>query len=156
MDLKMMRKKRKTVKGMTLMECIIAILVVGIAGTIMAVTVNTTTRIMLNTNRMNNKLALEAPAANGQNAAVVTNTTANKPTTDPNNPVEVVAADPAQNVTFTVTLGSATDTIDAQKYDTRILALASDADCYTGTGDKWTAADRDANLWFYVINHTGP
>ncbi len=57
-------KKRTSVKGMTLIECIIAILVVGVAGLIMVTAGTTAARIMRETNHLNNKTKAEAPVVN--------------------------------------------------------------------------------------------
>jgi len=62
--MKQMQKKR-TVKGMTLMECIIAILVVGIAGTVMCVAGTSTKRFIMNANHINNKVEAEVSVGSG-------------------------------------------------------------------------------------------
>lgn len=57
-------KKRTSVKGMTLIECIISILVVGIAGLIMVTAGTTAAKLMRETNHLNNKTNAEAPVVN--------------------------------------------------------------------------------------------
>lgn len=60
------KPRKKCVKGMTLIEVIIAIFVLGIMGTIMARIATTSCTLMKSANHMNNKTALEAPAAAAQ------------------------------------------------------------------------------------------
>jgi len=55
--------KKTKVKGITLIECIISILVLGIAGLIMAEVGSVSSRVMLETNHLNNKTNAEAPVA---------------------------------------------------------------------------------------------
>lgn len=64
--------KKKTVKGMTLIEIIIAVLVLGVMGTMMCVIGSTVAKVMIDTNHLNNKTAAEAPVAISQDASAVT------------------------------------------------------------------------------------
>lgn len=57
----MRAKKRKSVKGMTLIECIIAILVFGVMALIMVRIGIVSKSMMINTNHLNNKIDAEAP-----------------------------------------------------------------------------------------------
>ena len=63
-------KTKKTIKGMTLIEVIIAILVLGIAGTIMVKIATTSCSMMMAANHMNNKVEAEAPMAAAQEVSV--------------------------------------------------------------------------------------
>lgn len=142
--MKLFRKSKKTVKGMTLIECIIALAVLAIAGTVMARIVSVSCNVMRNTTRMNNKIVVEAPAAIIQDGS-----------NDPALPapviggIEVTDSD-LEDVQFTVSAGGSTTTYDATKYDTWALAKASDRDCYTGSDPTQTT--RDGNLQFYVLD----
>ncbi|MBP0973045.1 MAG: prepilin-type N-terminal cleavage/methylation domain-containing protein [Oscillospiraceae bacterium] len=60
--------KKKTVKGMTLIEIIIAILVLGVMGTMMCLIGSTVAKVMIDTNHLNNKTTAEAPIAIAQDA----------------------------------------------------------------------------------------
>lgn len=62
-DLEISEKKPKKVKGITLIECIISMLVLGIAGLIMAEVGSVANRLMIDTNHLNNKTDAEAPVA---------------------------------------------------------------------------------------------
>ncbi|MCR4644931.1 MAG: prepilin-type N-terminal cleavage/methylation domain-containing protein [Oscillospiraceae bacterium] len=64
--------KKKTVKGMTLIEIIIAILVMGVMGTMMCVIGASAAKMMIDTNHLNNKTTAEAPIAIAQDANSVT------------------------------------------------------------------------------------
>ena len=68
----MKKLKQKSVKGMTLIEIIIAILVLGIMGTMMCVVANSAARMMIDTNHLNNKTEAEAPVAISRDANSVT------------------------------------------------------------------------------------
>jgi len=68
----MKKLKKKSVKGMTLIEIIIAILVLGIMGTMMCVVANSAARMMIDTNHLNNKTEAEAPVAISRDANSVT------------------------------------------------------------------------------------
>ncbi|MBR3629750.1 MAG: prepilin-type N-terminal cleavage/methylation domain-containing protein [Oscillospiraceae bacterium] len=68
----MKKLKKKSVKGMTLIEVIISILVLGIMGTMMCVVANSAARMMIDTNHLNNKTEVEAPVAIAQDANMVT------------------------------------------------------------------------------------
>ncbi|MBR1529992.1 MAG: type II secretion system protein [Oscillospiraceae bacterium] len=56
--------KTKKFKGMTLIEVIVAIAVLGIAGLVMARMGSVISATMLNTNHVNNKINVEAPVVN--------------------------------------------------------------------------------------------
>ena len=140
-------RKKKRVKGITLIECIIALAVLAVAGTVMARIVTVSCQIMRNTNRMNNKLIVESPAASiqaGQNKDFTTSPPIDKYRVGD---IEVEDSD-VEDVQITVTSGSNSTTYNAKKYDTWALAKASDRDCYTGSDP--TQTERDGNLQFYA------
>ncbi len=120
-------KKRRSVKAMTLMECIIAILVVGIAGTIMCRVATTAYNHLRNANHLNNKVNAEAPVASIQET----------------NPAGVAAS--AQDVQITVTYGATTCLVDTKRYETRSEAALSNRD---------TENSMNADLHFYVVQET--
>jgi prepilin-type N-terminal cleavage/methylation domain-containing protein len=133
----MKKKMKKVVKGMTLLECIIALLVAGICGTLMAVIVTESMKFMRNANHTNTKVAAEAPVAAVQNVSTLYDTTG---TTDPSEPVATAPA--AQDVNITVSAGGRSATIGSQKYDTSCMANRSKGD---------TSTQLDVDLQFYVI-----
>lgn len=92
-------KKSKKVKGMTLIECIIALFVFGVMAVMMAVIVTSTCRFLMNANHTNNKTVKEAPVA----AAIIT---------------ETDQATDLGNVTITVP--GASKTVTAKKYQAKI------------------------------------
>ncbi len=93
-------KKGKKVKGMTLIECIIALFVFGVMAVMMAVIVTSTCRFLMNANHTTNKTVKEAPVA-----AIIN--------TDPSE------AEFVNDVTITVP-GSSKSTINAKKYQAKI------------------------------------
>lgn len=66
-------KKKKTVKGMTLIEIIISIVVLGIAGTLMCAIGASVTKTMIQTNHLNNKTETEAPIALARDKSAAVN-----------------------------------------------------------------------------------
>ena len=131
--MKLVSKRKRSVKGMTLIECIIAILVVGIAGTIMARTCTVVVPLMLNANHLNNKVAAEAPVAAIQNTTTLYDASAG------------AVAPAAEPVTFRVTSGSASYTVNAEKYDTSCMASRSNRD---------TGSNLNADIDFYIVQPT--
>ncbi|MBE6876811.1 MAG: type II secretion system protein [Ruminococcus sp.] len=63
--------KTKKLKGMTLIEVIVAIAVLGVAGMVMARLGSAASSVMLNTNRVNNKVNVEAPVVSTKNEEVL-------------------------------------------------------------------------------------
>lgn len=125
---------RKKLKGMTLIECIIALLVFTLMGAMMAVICSTVTSLMLNTNHMHNKTNAEAPAA-----AVQDVTALNGLTDGSGNPIEVET----QITDIRVTSGSFNRDVSATRYSTQGLAQASSQNCDT---------NMSGDLEFYVLN----
>jgi prepilin-type N-terminal cleavage/methylation domain-containing protein len=62
----MNNKSKKTVKGMTLVEVLIAIFVLGVMGTLMAKAATISCSMMKSANHMTNKVEVEAPLAAAQ------------------------------------------------------------------------------------------
>lgn len=125
------RKAKKTVKGMTLIECIIALLVVGIAGMIMVVTGTVANRFLLNANHMNNKTEAEAAVGANRNITRL-------------NDCAVEAATEVTTEDITITVGGYGD-VSAIRYSTGAASAASSKNVDTNLAD-------DASLEFYVIN----
>lgn len=129
------QKKRRAVKGMTLMECIVSILVFGIAGTIMCRVATTAYSHLQNANHLNNKVNAEAPVASIQNTATLYDATLGD-----------VAA-PAQDVQVTVTSGGVSCTVNAERYDTSCMASRSNRD---------TDNSLNTDIHFYIVQATPP
>jgi len=119
-------KAQRKVKGMTLIECIIALLVVGIAGTIMVTCGTVVSRLRMETTHINNKTNAELPLASTRRASAVQDyivTVTNEGETEE----QTVSA--TENLSVSVGSGSASDanrtmsatynTYDATKYNTR-------------------------------------
>jgi len=131
-----MRKKvKKSVKGMTLIECIIAIAVLAIMGGIAAKTGQIVSALMLDTNHVNNKVAAEAPYGAVQDVDGITDLSS---TTG-------VSADGAE---ISISVGGYGSPVVAHRYST--AAAAVDA-ANNGTN---TNTNMDADLRFYVITPT--
>lgn len=64
----MKKAKKKSVKGMTLIEIIISIAVLGVMGTMMCLVGASVTKVMIDTNHLNNKTEVEAPYAIAQDS----------------------------------------------------------------------------------------
>ncbi|MDE6088593.1 MAG: prepilin-type N-terminal cleavage/methylation domain-containing protein [Oscillospiraceae bacterium] len=126
------RKHNKKLKGMTLIECIIAMAVFSIATLIMVRMTQVAMNLLKNSNHVNNKIAAEAPAAAIQNNTVLYD--------DEGGTVETAPV--AEEVTFQVKYGAKEYTVNAKKYDTSCMASRSNRD--TGSG-------LDADLDFYRI-----
>ena len=143
----MKAKKNKKLKGMTLIECIIAMAVLAITGLIMVRVGTLTNRLLINTNHLNNKTQAEAKVGsvndkttlgeyctknadfNSANADDITNGVTKAK----------VASNGEQDVTFSVgTYG----TINAKRYNTKAADGTSAKDCDTNLND-------DVSLQFY-------
>lgn len=130
-----MKKKHKKLKGMTLIECMIAIAILGVTGLIMVQVGSVVTKLMLNTNHLTNKTNAEAPTAKVQNANDVAETDAS------GNAVDVGVSQ-----TITVTSGSASGTVQAKKYSTQ--KLVKDVD---GNVPYEYQTNGDGDIEFYII-----
>ena len=134
-------QKKKTVKGMTLIEIIIAIMVLGIMGTIMCTIGATASKMMINTNHINKKTEVEAPVAISRDT-----TTAQLARTDNNGNAIAIPA-PTQinkSITFNCSKFTTSNTYDVKRYTTAPLAdeVGEQAHSNTMTGD----------LVFYTID----
>ncbi len=128
------RKCPKKVKGMTLIEVLIAMLIFGIAGTLMVKIGTVAKAQLMNSNHLNNKTQAESVIGSAQNLTGLTQmSTATSQSTN------------ETAVTFNIgTYGSVT----AKRYDT--LAADKDAaskgvNCDTGLAD-------DESLQFYIMD----
>jgi prepilin-type N-terminal cleavage/methylation domain-containing protein len=131
--MKMIKRKKRTVKGMTLIECIVAILVVGIMGVVLCTTGVATKNFMMDTNHLNNKTQAEAKTGGNRDITKLNNDAAN---------VGAAAVTP-EDVTITVgTYG----TVDAQRYSTAVSAQS-----YTADTNKRSDTHMDADLEFYTF-----
>ena len=126
-----LRRKNKKLKGMTLIECIIAMAVLAITGVIVARTASVTNRLFINTNHLNNKTQAESAIGS------VIDTTKLNLYCSANS-----VSNGEQDVTFTV--GGYTPRT-AKRYSTKAADVASSKDCDTNLND-------DASLQYYVFN----
>ena len=133
-------RRRKSAKGMTLIECIISILVVGVTGIIMVTAANTVTKLMMETNHINNKVKAEAPIG-----AVQDVDTLDTITNDLVNAGET-ASNGETNIEFKIA-SSAVDygKVDAKRYNT---SSAATRDTKNGTN---CSTNMNANLQFYTF-----
>jgi len=134
------RKLKRGVKGMTLIECIISILVVGVTATIMVTICTSAMNHLSEANRVNNKVNAEAPVAAVQDVAQLNNATV----LDSNGNPIIMNANDKQTVTFTVTAGK-TYSVTADRYDTNVMARRSNRD---------TTTQFNADLRFYDVQPT--
>ncbi|MEE5993753.1 MAG: prepilin-type N-terminal cleavage/methylation domain-containing protein [Oscillospiraceae bacterium] len=128
-DLKNSEKKPKKVKGITLIECIISMLVLGVAGLIMAEVGSVASKIMIDTNHLNNKTDAEAPVA------LVRDDNWKDKTGAP------LVSDGSVTITVDGPAGGSSSHV-VQKYSTE--AVAADSDLNTDT-------QMSGNLEFYVF-----
>ena len=122
------RRMKRTVKGMTLIECIVAILVVGIAGTIMCVAGTSTKKFLINSNHLNNKTEAEASVGATRDRTKLED-------------FANTLGDSVEIDDVTITVGTYC-TVDAHRYHTLPASKASDKAVDTGL-------DSEASLEFY-------
>lgn len=122
---------KKTVKGMTLMECIIAILVLGIMGTIAARIAQISCTVMMDTNHLENKTNAEAP--HGAVRDVSIEDTVAYPDFDSSH---------KQNIQISV---NSYGTVDATEYSAEAAAKAASGN---------TNSNMNAHLHYYVLTQT--
>lgn len=114
----MKNSKKKSVKGMTLIEIIIAIMVLGIMGTIMCTIGATASKMMISTNHLNNKTQVEAPVAISRDTA-----TAQAARTDSNgNPITIPAPAQLNNGIAVKSSKFSTVTYNVKRYTTAPLS----------------------------------
>ena len=141
-----MKIKKKNVKGMTLIEVIIALLIFTLLSLIMVRVGSVTKSLMMNTNHMNNKIAVESPVAAVQSVGDLSSAVGNINETDSNgNPVDNSALANGQAVTFTVKYSGFSYTANTKKYSTH--AMAKEA---TQEGRNCNTS-MQGDLEFYVI-----
>lgn len=136
----------KRVKGMTLIEIIISMLVFSVLTLIMVRVGTVSKSLLMNSNHMNNKTTAEAPYGatrdfTGLQNAIIDPGTGGPKLDDDGNPL-TVAATP---VTITVTSGGFTRNINTTRYSTAAAAALSDAN---------TNTNMNGDLDFYVIETT--
>ena len=124
-------KKKKTVKGMTLVEIIVALFVFTIMGTLMARIGTVAKSMLMNSNHLNNKTQAESSIGSVK---------------DKNTLDTYCGASGESNgeqpVTFTVgSYGSVT----GNRYDTKAADSVSGKNCDTNL-------DTNASLQFYILN----
>ncbi len=132
-----MKKLKKKVSGMTLIEVIIAMLVFSIMSLVMVQIGSVTKSLMMNTNHMNNKTNAEAPIAAVKDVSALNEAASDA--TDESGNAHVIETLP---VTITVSVPGYSALVNAVKYDTGAAAAASDRNCDTRM---------DGDLEFYVI-----
>ncbi len=143
-----MKLKSKKVKGMTLIEVIIALLIFTLLASLMVQVGSVTKSLMMNTNHLNNKRSVEAPVAAVQDVDELTEVAAILPEKkdEAGNVIEYDKGDP---VRLTISMTGYTSHVDTLKYSTEGIADASDKNCDT-------SAHMNGHLEFYVIQDTPP
>lgn len=144
-----MKKKKKNVKGMTLIEVIISMLVFTIMATVMVRTGQVTKSLMMNTNHVTNKTTAEAPIGSVQDVDALRDSASNLTDAggDPYDAADIAAELNETPVIITVTSGSFVETVNAKKYSTS--AAAKEA---TNNGrNSDTSNHLNGDLEFYVI-----
>jgi prepilin-type N-terminal cleavage/methylation domain-containing protein len=136
----MKNSKKKTVKGMTLIEIIISIAVLGIMGTLMCIIGQTACKMMLNTNHLNNKTTVEAPVAISRDVA-----TAQTARNDSQgNAITIPAATQLNNGISIKSSKFGTINYNVKRYTTAPLA--------DEVGDQAHSATMNGDLVFYTID----
>lgn len=134
------RSKKRKVKGMTLIECIIALAVFSIAGLLVAQLGSTTKQLMMNTNHLNNKTEAEAAVGANRNIQKLQNDgTATGVTVN------------TESVQITV---GGYGTVDATRYSTKASSAAVEQQALTEgkTKSMKTNLNEDVDLEFYTID----
>lgn len=137
------KMKKTTVKGMTLIECIIALFVFGLTALMLVTVCSTVCNLLLDSNHLGNKTVVEAPIASVQNKDALENMDGTPKTITGADGIDYTA-DAKEAVTFTIN-GSVAVPMD--KYNTAVLANTSNRD---------TNTNMEADLYFYVTPPTGP
>lgn len=148
--MKLMKMKRKKVKGMTLIEVIISMLIFTLLATIMVKTGSVTKSLIMNSNHVTNKTTAEAPIGSVQDVNALEDAAKNQITVnggDPNDPAQVAAEVQETPVTIVVSSSGYTATINANKYST--AAAAKEATVNGRNSD--TSGHLNGDLEFYVI-----
>lgn len=128
---KFQRKSAKKLKGMTLVECIVAMAVLAVAGLIMVKIGQTSQAQLVNSNHLINKTSVEAPIGNAKDT-----TTLNQYCTD------TAVPNGEQEVTFSV---GSYGNVTAKRYDTLAADSKTAKNCNTNMSN-------DACLQYYVMD----
>lgn len=136
----------KRVKGMTLIEIIISMLVFSVLTLIMVRIGSVSKSLLMNSNHMNNKTTAEAPYGatrdfTGLQNAIIDPISLTPKLDADGNPLTVSTTP----VTITVTSGGFTRSINTTRYSTAAAAALSDAN---------TNTNMNGDLDFYVIETT--
>ena len=131
---KLKTKVKKTVKGLTLLECIIAILVLAIMGVVVCRVAQISCSIMINTNHLENKTNAEAPYGAVRDVQIES-----LPGFDP--------SDTSQKKNVTIKVGTSADddvygVVQATEYSAKVAADNAPND---------TTANSNAHLRYYVL-----
>lgn len=132
-----LKRKNKKLKGMTLIECIIAMAVLAITGVILARVGAMTNRLQINANHLNNKTQAEAAIGSVKDKDTLDDYC--QATDDAGN---LITSNGEQSVTIQV---GGYGSVTANRYSTKGADVVSDKDCDTNLDD-------DASLQFYILN----
>ncbi len=127
---------KKKLKGMTLIEVIISMLIFTLLATIMVKAGSVTKSLMMNTNHLNNKTVAEAPVGAVADVEALQDDEGNFIAATDNNGAAIAIETPV-----TITVGDYGN-VNANKYSTAAIAAASDRNCQT---------NMNGHLEFYVI-----
>ncbi len=133
------KSAKKSVKGMTLIEVIIAMLVLGIMGSIMALIGAQSSRMMIATNHLNNKTEVEAPVAISRDE-----TAAQKARNDPQGNAVTVPG-----VTDVGKIEVSSSKFSTYQYDVKRYSTSAVGD---ELGNSTDTNSMNGDLVFYVIN----
>lgn len=140
---KMKPTKKRTVKGMTLIEIIISMLIFTLLASIMVRVGAVTKSLMMNTNHLNNKTSAESTIGAVQDVSALTST-ANAHYSTPQEAADAISETDLQ---ITVSGSGFSATVDAKKYSTKAAA-----DNATASGRNCDTSDHmNGDLQFYVI-----
>lgn len=138
-----MKLKKKRVKGMTLIEVIIALAIFTLLAAIMVRVGAVTKSLMMNTNHLNNKTTAESPIGAVQDVDGLEEA-ANAVHSDP---ADAQAAMQAVDMQVTVKSGSSNTVLNVTRYSTQAAAAEAAANGINCDTSKHMNGD----LQFYVI-----
>lgn len=138
-----MKLKKKRVKGMTLIEVIIALAIFTLLAAIMVRAGAVTKSLMMNTNHLNNKTTAESPIGAVQDVDGLEEA-ANAVHSDP---ADAQAAMQAVDMQVTVKSGSSNTVLNVTRYSTQAAAAEAAANGINCDTSKHMNGD----LQFYVI-----
>lgn len=138
-----MKLNKKKLKGMTLVEVIIALVIFVLLCTIMVRVGTITNSLLRNTDRMNNKTAAESPIGSVQDVDALRDA-ANAVYADP---ADALTAMGETDLTVVVSSGSYTHNVDVKKYSAKAAGEQA-----TANGMNCDTSDHmNGDLQFYVI-----